>query len=987
MLAAYLQSIIEDSLKTEYNDDIKDEIAFCNQILENLAIQVNNEKTRKMILEKKITDENKNLLMSVTNEPDYDNHRPKTSMIVSSIFTGRSSNIPLYEELKREIYTADEILFLVSFVRLSGIKQIYSTLEQFTQRKGKLKILTTTYMGVSEKEAIDLLSKLPGTEVKVSYDSHSTRLHAKAYIFRRNTGYNTAFIGSSNLSKAAMNDGMEWNVKLTSQDVPGVMHDIFHLYEQYWNSDDFETYSEEENGDKLSEALVSNDKEKDITKITLFDLRPFPYQNQILEQLQAERTIHGHYKNLIIAATGTGKTMIAAFDYRRFKQKNPARLLYIAHRENILQKSMATFQSVLRDANFGEIYTGKYKPKRFDHLFMSVQSFDKADIVEQFKPDYFDYIVVDEVHHSSAKSYSKIFTYFQPKILLGLTATPERMDGKDIKEFFDNRIACEIRLTEAIDRELLVPFHYYGITDKADYTKIKYENGKFNEEELSNLLTGNEERAQLIIDKVREYKPNRSKIKGLGFCSSVEHAKFMCNFFNRSGYPSKCITAENSDECSSVNRELEEGQIQFIFSVDVYNEGIDIPCVNLILLLRPTKSMTIFIQQLGRGLRLDNNSGKTELTVLDFVGQADERYKLYNTKLEYLSSMSAQPLKNKLEEGFTGLPVGCSIELEEKAKEYILGNIDSAIGTVGLIKRMKDFVKINSRFPSMKEFIEFLDIELFDLYKGDLSFTGIKNASDKTQNNSDKELFMSKGLRRLCHIDSLSWIERIEQILNDDSTIPNNDPHALMLYRTFYINDSENRPASLNDFIEELRNSPYNDEIQQLLEIKRSSISFIEIESYPDCPLMINCSYTQEQILSGLGKSTFDHKHTLREGVLYIEDKELDVFMITLNKGEKDYSISTMYNDYVVSNRLFHWESQNKTSQTSTTGKRYTDTSRKGKTLFFVREFKKHKGHTAPYVFIGKGSFKESSGSKPMKILWEMENDIPPQIIECTTKV
>lgn len=987
ILSSYVQSILNEKLSSigdDKADSILKEIEICNNIIEELAVVTNDDSIR----EKKIVLNKQNLLISISNDKEIDSHRPKSPMSISSIFTGKSSNIPLYEELKREIYTSNEVLFLVSFIKMSGLMQIYPTLENYTKNGGKLKILTTTYMGVTEKDAVDLLSKLDNTEIRISYDSHSTRLHAKAYVFKRETGLNTAFIGSSNLSRAAMNDGMEWNVKLTSGDVPGVIESVFHLYDQYWNSEDFKEYDSRRDSEELEKALNSKTKEERDSIITLFDLKPYPFQNQILEQLQAEREIHQQYRNLVVSATGTGKTMIAAFDYRNYSNGKRPNLLFIAHREDIINKSMKRFRAVLRDPNFGVECGGGYGHRVGPHLFITVQTLHSMSVEKlcNDNPYYYEYVVIDEVHHGTAETYRPIFNYLKPKVLLGLTATPERMNGEDITADFGGRMACEIRLPEAIDRELLVPFHYYGLTDDTDISSVRYENGKLRNSDLDAVYVGNERRAQRIVDGVRQYKPDITKIKGLGFCVSVEHAEFMCNFFNDSNYKARCITGKNSNECDEANRELENGTIQFIFSVNVYNEGIDIPSVNLILLLRPTESMTVFIQQLGRGLRL--SEGKTELTVLDFVGQANQRYKLYSRKLEYLSILSTQPLKDKIKNGFTGMPVGCSIELEEKAQEYILDNIEKAIGIKEMIHKLEEMYHNSGRIPYLDEFVKMNEISLSDLYKGDYTFTGMCNivlGKSIPEDNLEKQ--MAKGLRKLSLIDSFSWIDSLDHILDNNDPVADDDRYALMLFYTIVFSKADNKFSSLNDYISFLRYSEYIDEILTILRMKKESINFVELDSGVKIPLKVYSSYTQDQILAGLGISTFNHEHKLREGVYYSKSQDLDIFFITLNKGEKEYSTNTMYNDYVINEKLFHWESQNKTSEDSETGARYIKKDRHLRTLLFVREYKKQNGQTAPYVFLGRGEYKQHEGSKPMKIIWEMEKEIPPGIIECSTRV
>ena len=698
---------------------------------------------------------------------------------------------------------------------------------------------------------------------------------------------------------------------------------------------------------------------------------------------------------------GTGKTVIATFDYRNFRKKHPGeacRLLFVAHREEILTQSRDTFQGVLRDLNFGELFVGNYVPENLDHLFISVQTMNSQKLYEKLNPDYYDFIIVDEFHHASAPTYQRFLNYFKPKILLGLTATPERMDGASILDYFDNRIAAEIRLPEAIDRKLLSPFQYFGVTDTVDLSDLKWARGGYEKSELTNLYSLNREvavkRANHIIESLDKYVTDMDTVKGLGFCVSKEHAHFMAEQFNEAGIASISLVGESKDEERKTAKDrLVKGELRFIFVVDIYNEGVDIPEVNTVLFLRPTESLTIFLQQLGRGLRIAPE--KDCLTVLDFIGQANKRYN-FEEKFRALLANTKHSVDYELKHGFVSAPKGCYVQLEKRAQEYILNNIHASYsGKKGLISRIESFEEDTGKELTFANFISHYHMDAREIY-GKFSFARLMVwAGVREDFNEPAEEVLTKAFSRIVAIDSRRWIEFLLGVLPRlmEVRFAELPEVQLRMMRMFYITvwqkymaDFDNEEAFQN--LKDLSDSPVM--LAELIDLLQYRYDQIDLVDEPmdigfDCPLDVHCTYTARQILTA-----FDDEKVMsfREGVKWLPAKNTDVFFVTLNKSDKDYSPTTMYNDYSINEILFHWQSQSTTSDNSPTGQRYIHHKERGsKVVVCVREFKNDSAGAVPYSLLGLCDFVKYEGSRPMNITWKLERAIPAKYLRKTGKL
>lgn len=1020
ILTIYLSYVIRKGLYFVRSDfkSKKDEeallaqIKLCNSIIDEIAEYVN-EDNKKNIEDQKILEQGEVLtslyekMNSARSVKNMQVVRPETSIVENALFTGSKAEPSMLSELKKEIVSSDRIDFLVSFIKWSAIRPLLPELKEFTSRFADndkendphLRIIATTYTKATDYKAIEELAKLPSTEVKINYETNHERLHAKSYLFKRDTGFSTAYIGSSNLSNPALNGGLEWNVKVTEKESIDIVKKFAVSFESYWNDSSFETFDPDD--EKCCQKLrMELNKHPDGNDFHLqASIHPYAYQQEILDRLDAERKIHGYYKNLVVAATGVGKTIVAAFDYKRFKETHPrARLLFIAHREEILKQSIEKFREVLNDFNFGEMYVGGNKPDNIDYLFASIQSINSGRLTEWTTSNFYDYIVIDEAHHMVADSYQSVIKHYKPRILLGLTATPDRMDHEDILKYFDNRIASEMLLGEAIDRNLLSSFQYFGVTDSEDYSDLKWGKDGYEDSDLENLYTGNTRRCELILKSVKDYVADLNDVKGIGFCVNINHAIDMAKYFNEHGVHSMALYSDSkNDKRKNAQKKLVNGEIKFIFVVDLYNEGVDIPEVNTILFLRPTQSATVFLQQLGRGLRLC--PGKECLTVLDFIGQYNRNYN-FEAKYRALVGQSRKSLTDQIENGFSSLPSGCYIQLEEQSKKWILENLrQNSNNKRNLVKRVASFEENTGKKLTLANFLDEYNMNLYDFYSNNGSrsmfllkkWAGIINDSCNLSEKEYKDVY--KKLIGLFHINSEKllnyWISYIKKPVKPQTEFENRMLN--MLYYTFYKKFPEkNGFSSIEEGIHNVLKEDFiKNEALEILNYKRSHIDFIPKKNEYDfvCPLEVGCQYNTRQIMAAFGEFNEKRSPEFREGVKYFKDLKTDIFLINLNKSEKDFSPSTMYEDYAINDHLFHWQSQSRDKMKSEKIQRYIHHKKTGNNIsFFVREFKNIGSYTSPYTFLGNADYVSCEAEQPVNFIWKLHEPIPGKLLEKANK-
>lgn len=919
------------------------------------------------------------------------------------IINNQSTNF--YNHLTRLLSTCDSFIFNVAFINFSGLQLLLEEFEQLEQKGVKGKILTSTYLNFTQPKALKKLKEFKNIELKI-YDKESMGFHAKAYIFEFKDKHEL-LLGSSNITASAFKTNIEWNIKTVLNKDEIFTNDIYNEFSILWNeatnvnSDFINAYEEFYNSknNTSSEKFVFNKGIK-INKM----------QKDAIDMLNYYRQ-NNEKKALVIAATGSGKTYLSAFDVKNLR---PKRVLFLVHRENILLKAKESFENIIDDFSCG-LYTSKVKQKESDYIFSTIQTMNLS--LSEFEKDLFDYIIIDEAHHIPSPSYKKVIEYFTCDFFLGLTATPNRMDKESIYEYFDENIACDIRLSDALDYGLVTPFHYYGISD---IKSIDYEDIDLNKiSELSKLLMVNK-RVDYIIKKMNFFSYSGNKRKVLGFCASKEHAVFMSEEFNKKGIKSVYLTSNDSistREQMISNIEDDTNSLEVIFSVDIFNEGIDIPSINTVLLLRPTNSPIVFIQQLGRGLRKSKN--KEFLTLLDFIGNHNKSY-LIALALIGNKLIDKESLKIALKNNFANIN-NAFIYMDKISKNRILEQIENE--NFNALKYLKDeyftFKKeLGNIIPMLSDYIAYSEVinplKFISDSKSYVEFLSKVEKKEKIINICKNENFQ-KTIR---FIDSLLPIKRVYEfvilkylLVNENCTVNDILPklrkyqnnineetlsHSFEFLNQNYLDKGQiQRYLKLVDFAnnkliktKEFTELLENKEMKKFIEdsINFGLIIYEKEFGLKDYGLPFFKLYEKYNMLNIAQLCNFNKIHSSFRGSGFLKFKDNFFLFITIEKDK--LSKSTKYNNAFLSKDTFTYTSKPLMSQDKGDGLKLVRNKDENVNLhIFVRKYSQVDKKTQSFIYLGLANTLEYKGNKPISLHLKLHKPLCDELYEEFTRI
>ncbi|MBU3071939.1 DEAD/DEAH box helicase [Clostridium estertheticum] len=938
-----------------------------------------------------------------------------TEFLVNNKLIVNSEKGNLLDELKICLSDCEKFYFSVAFINFSGLQLLLDSFKELEEKGVKGKIVTSTYLNFTEPKALERINKFKNIDLKVFVATNEMGFHTKAYIFENKDEYKI-IIGSSNITQRALKRNVEWNVKVISKKDDSFTREVLEEYLSLWEStsivdDEFiNSYS------NFLKELKKSQQNNNLDFSNYQLIKPNYMQQKAMDNLYRLRAA-GEDKALVIAATGTGKTYMSAFDAISYK---PKKLLFLAHREEILRSAEKTFKELVKNKDITTgLLAGTSKDLDADYLFSTIQSMNNN--LGNFKSDEFEYMIIDEAHHASSSSYEMVMEYFKPKFLLGMTATPERCDNGNIFDIFDNNVALELRLREALKLELVIPFHYFGISDIEGIDLSGVNTQDINE--ITKRLKVNE-RVDFIIDKMEFYGYDGEKRKGVGFCASIDHAQYMAAEFNKRGIKSVCLTADNSvDERQYYIKKLEadEEELEVIFTVDIFNEGVDIPSINLVLMLRPTNSPIIFIQQLGRGLR--THKEKSFLTVLDFIGNHKKVF-LIAIALNGARYYDKDSLKVAVATQFGNIPGCTNIQMDRIAQERILEQLtEENFNSMRYLKEeylefkmmnsgktpylLMDYIKYDGapdplRFLSKeKTYIGFVakmenDDVLKKLLEEEVFLKILKELSARLP---IKRVYEYSIIKYLLSNEKISLMQAKNEILKyidgvDDDSIK----HAFRCLNQNYYDSAQVKNnvkcfelngdllSSTWDFKTVVHNEKYRTYIEDVINYALIRYEKEFDSKYYGVPFFK--LYEQYQMIDAALLSNYTKIHSSFRGSGLITNGNEYFLFVDLHK-EEDIKESINYKDKFIDSKYFQWQSPNSTSQSSERGKNIIFNKERGINLhIFVRKYKQIDGASEPYIYIGKGDVIEYEGEKPITVKIKLKNEMPiDKYIEFIKKV
>lgn len=926
--------------------------------------------------------------------------------------------------LEDELLKCDKFDISVAFITDGGIEPLLQTLKILEMRGIEGRILTTDYLEFSDPKALRKLASFKNIELKMFMSEEAGEgFHTKGYMFKNNDIYKI-IIGSSNMTQKALSVNREWNTKIVSTEQGEYAKEILNEFERLWNSKYSLNYEQFIETYELNYKLIKEQRKiaraKKISSLEEYKLQPNAMQisfinnlNKILEK--------GEKRALLISATGTGKTYASAFALRENK---PGRALFLVHREQIAKQAIESYKKIFGETKTFGLLSGNSKEFEADFLFSTMQMMSKEDIFKKFKEDEFDIIVIDEAHRIGASSYQKIIQYFKPKLLLGMTASPERTDGYDVYKEFNYNIACEIRLKQALEENFLCPFHYFGITD------IEFDGETIDENtELSDFskLTC-DERVNYIIKQIEFYGHSGTTTNGLVFCSSKREALALSDKFNDRGYFTVVLTGEDSQEKreEAINRltskNIEE-KIDYIFTVDIFNEGVDIPEINQVIMLRPTESPIVFVQQLGRGLR--KAADKEYVVILDFIGNYKNNF-MIPIALSGDRSYNKDNIRRYVLEGERIIPGSSTIHFDEISKKRIFEAIDHADFTdIKLIKENYTNLKRKlGRIPSLLDFDKYGEMDVFKIfdnkslgsyYKFLVKYE--KKFKIRLNMNEEKMIeFISKKIangKRIHELELLNilndesdnLLEKLQKKINvkygfylDEQTkrsivnvLTNNfaSGSGKKTYKEcIFIEENDNDYRISKNFDEMLKNKDFKNMFNELIQFGISRYKQNYSEKYKDTQFTIYQKYTYEDVCRLLNWK--NNEVPLNIGG-YKYDRDTKTFPVFINYDKNEEINDTIkYED--------HFENSNKLIAISKSGRtilsedvqNFINAKERGiKVELFVRKNKDDK-ISKEFYYLGRmnatGNVKEfimpNTNKTAVEIEWILETPVREDIYE-----